>query len=118
MPTHWIADTKVTLTSAATVFGNISLSIGASSASRVLTANITVGDAATAAGVYGAQMDSALHFVKLRLRPLPGWGALGGVTVNGELASKVVGADLLEIGGANLVEGQMIVVEARYKPYL
>lgn len=119
VPQHWIHDSNVTMNSAATVFGPVSLSIGASSATRVLTANITVGaDAGLNSSKKNAAVSSdnnALQFIKLRLRRLSGWGKLGSVTVNGEPpGAAVVGGDLLEISSENLAPGQVIGVVAKF----
>eukprot|EP01043_Picozoa_sp_COSAG02_P018656 COSAG02_NODE_876_length_16272_cov_138.802510_11_plen_177_part_00 len=114
VPQHWIHDANITLSSAGTVFGAVSLSIGASSASRVLAASVTVGAAAR----FDSGDNNALQFIKLRLRALPDWGTIGSVTVNGEPFSDVVGGDLLEIGGENFVLGQTVGIVAHFNAAL
>jgi hypothetical protein len=107
VPTQWLSEAAVSLSSAPTLFGSVSLAIG-SQVSHVLTANITVEPPPDGAS-------AGLRFVKLRLRPLPSWRRLlSSLTLNGAPSSTVT-ADLVEIDGGQFDGGATVAVVATFK---
>lgn len=115
IPRQWLADTRtahVTLSQAPSVFGQVTLSIGRSDSdsSNGLTASIAVEPPRGIA----SPSTAGLRFVRLRLRPpVPSWGGLTRLTVDGQPATPV-GGDLVEIPSDLFGGGKVVQVEAVY----